>query len=469
MNRSELAQVEAAAVNALERYSEAREAFADAGEDPRLFAGFVTQLLGECDHLGLEQIPIGQALRAGLMVQRLRSRGLGLERLLELSMAIVVAISRSIGGERLSLLGQDLVLVFTRSYRDAEAADQREQQRELRALISISRAINRTLDPLQVAQAGLSETMQAMGLDAGAIWLFQDGAEHLSLVHTVGVPQGAREQLLAVDVTASEQVAETLRSGEALQFEVNVEEGELAGYRSALLVPLRGSHGPLGLLAVGSRQVRTFEESETGFVAAVADHLALALDHAFEHRLEAHTDYLTGLANRSEFESSVRRELMAAARHRRPVSLMLLDLDLLKTINDRFGHHAGDEAIRTMADVIRKAVRTSDISARLGGDEFAVAMPEAELDQAREVAGRVREALAERNHDGRTPLRLEVSFGLAQWQPGQDYGALFRAADRVLYQDKRRRQARRARQAVPDGRLEGSRTTSDRTSSLATH
>jgi diguanylate cyclase (GGDEF)-like protein len=143
---------------------------------------------------------------------------------------------------------------------------------------------------------------------------------------------------------------------------------------------------------------------------------------------------------------------------------MLLDLDLLKAINDRFGHHAGDEAIRVVAEVIRSAVRTSDISARLGGDEFAVAMPAAELSQAREVASRIRESLLGWNRGGRTPVALELSFGLAEWQPGQDYGALFRAADRVLYQDKRRHQARRAREAGQAGSPEGSKRSSDRAS-----
>ena len=464
INSTQIARAEAAAVSSLDRFPEARDAFSDSGENARAFAELVARMVAECDHLGLDEIPLRQAFQVGLVVERLRGRGLGLEQLLELSMAVVAAVARALTGERASHLGRAMVLVLTRSYLDAQAAEQREQQRELRALISISRAVNRTLDPLQVARAGLNETIHAMSLDAGGIWLVLDGAAHLSLVHTVGVPAAARGQLQAIDLTASEVVAETLRTGEPVQFPVTAGDPAFAAYRSALLVPLRGKHGPLGLFAVGSDKARTFDESETGFVSAVADQLAAALDHAFEHRLEAHTDYLTGLANRSEFESSVKRELAGAGRHRRPLSLMLLDLDLLKAINDRFGHHAGDEAIRVVAEVIRSAVRTSDISARLGGDEFAVAMPAAELSQAREVASRIRESLLGWNRGGRTPVALELSFGLAEWQPGQDYGALFRAADRVLYQDKRRHQARRAREAGQAGSPEGSKRSSDRAS-----
>ena len=234
------------------------------------------------------------------------------------------------------------------------------------------------------------------------------------------------------------------------------------------MVPLRGSHGQVGLLAVASRRERIFDEAEISFVSAISDHLASALDHAFEHRREAHTDYLTGLANRSEFETSVRRELAAVNRHGRPLSLMLMDLDELKKINDRFGHHAGDEAILLVAQVIRKAVRTSDISARLGGDEFGIAMPDADLGHAGEVVTRIQGALREQNLSGATPHNLELSFGLAEWQPGQEYAELFEVADRNLYRDKRRHVARRARQVALDGKLEESKAPSPSTSSPAT-
>ena len=234
----------------------------------------------------------------------------------------------------------------------------------------------------------------------------------------------------------------------------------LSPYRGTLLVPLNGSLEQIGLLAVGSFRPRDFSEAEIAFVTAVADHLAAALDHAFEHRREAHTDYLTGLANRSEFESSVRRELAAVIRHRRPLTLMLMDLDLLKKINDGLGHHTGDEAIRTIGAVIRKAVRTSDLSARLGGDEFGVLMPETDITQANEAMARIQDLLHEQRISGLAPL--ELSFGLAEWQPGFEYADLFLVADQNLYRDKRRHQARRARRArrIGNGRLGASKPSS---------
>ena len=468
MNSTELERADHAAIQALDRLTDTCQAFIDHGEDPKGFAQLLARIVIESDRHGLEEIPIEQALRAGVAAERVREEGLGLDVLLELSLAVVSGISRDLGRARIDRLGRALVLVVTRSYLDAEVAEHQEQKQELRALISISRAVNRTLDPVQVAEAGLRETLRAMRLDAGGIWLAQGGLENLMLVHTMGVADAVLDRLRGINMLANDPVKQAIAAHTAVQFTVEVDDPVLAAYRSAVLVPLRGSHGLVGLLAVGSRRERIFDEAEIGFLTAISEHLAAALDHAFEHRREAHTDYLTGLANRSEFETAVRRELAAVSRHGRPLSLLLMDLDLLKKINDRFGHHSGDEAILAVAHVIRKAVRTSDISARLGGDEFGIAMPEAGMSHAAEVVTRIQAALREQSLTGAAPHELELSFGLAELQSGQDYTDLFEIADRNLYRDKRRHVARRARQAAADGKLARSQESSRSSSSPLT-
>lgn len=164
---------------------------------------------------------------------------------------------------------------------------------------------------------------------------------------------------------------------------------------------------------------------------------------AYQHRQEAMHDYLTGLANRAAFDTAMQRELARARRHGRPLALLLLDIDDLKGINDRYLHHTGDEAIRAVAQIVARAVRASDICARLGGDEFGVAMPEAAQGQAQEVASRIRAALVEFNRERRLPQPLELSIGLAEWDLNQPYAELFDSADKRLYAEKRRHKARR--------------------------
>ncbi len=468
MNHIDVERAEAAAVQALGALDDARHAFTEHGEDPRRFARMLARIVVESDAALSDEIPLDQSLRAAVAAERLRAEGLRLDHLLELSMAVAAAVARELRHDRISGLGRALVLVLTRAYLDAQVAEHQEQKQELRALIGISRAVNRTLDPYQVAEAGLRETLRAMGLDAGGIWLNEGNGGGLALVHSVGVSPEVQDRLQSVDLESSEEVMAVLSGRAAAQFGVVAQDPLRGAYGSTVVVPLRTAHGEVGLLAVGSRRERTFDESEVGFAAAVADHLAAALDHAFEHRREAHTDYLTGLANRSEFETAVRRELAAMQRHHRPLSLVLMDLDQLKRINDQSGHHAGDEAIRTVAQVIRKAVRTSDLSARLGGDEFGIAMPDTGLEQAGEVVARIEDALRGRTAGADAPIALELSFGATESQPGLEYRELFDVADRLLYREKRRHQARRARRAARDGRLRESKASFPLTSSRAT-
>lgn len=461
MSTLDLERAEAAALRAVRRLPDARSAFTYLGEDPDAFGSLLARVLVDSEREGLDEIPIAQALRAGVAAEHLWEIGLRLDVALELSMAVTAAIRHELGEERVNALGRSLLLVLTRSYLEAEAAEQGERQQRLHALISISRAVNRTLDPNEVAEAGLRETLRAMNLDAGGIWLTR--GENLVLAHTAGLPERVVERLKQEELMGREPISTAIREGTPIQFDVETDDPLLAAYRSTLIVPLRSAGMPLGLLAVGSRRRRAFDESEVGFVSAISDHLAGALDLAFEHRREAHTDFLTGLANRSEFESAVRRELAAVRRYKRPLSLMVMDLDELKQINDTHGHHAGDEAIRSVARVIRKTVRTSDISARLGGDEFGVAMPEAGLAQASEVAARIRDAV--RKPNPATGASIEVSFGMAELGPEQSYQDLFDMADRNMYREKRRHAARRQAAA---GRLGGSKASSPSTSSAAT-
>ena len=468
MNQSNVELAEAAAVEALGRLDEARLAFDRHGEDPRRFARMLARIVVESDAAGALEIPIEQSLRASIAADRLRQEGLRLDHLLELSMAVAAAVARELRYDRISALGRALVLVLTRAYLDAQVAEHQEQKEELRALIGISRAVNQTLDPVEVAGAGLRETLRAMSLDAGGIWLNEGNGGGLALVHSIGLSRGAHDRLLAVDLETRAEVMAALSGRAPAQFGAGATDLLLGGQGSTVMVPLRTAHGEDGLLAVGSRRERVFDAAEVGFAAAVAEHIASALDHAFEHQREAHTDYLTGLANRSEFETSVRRELAALQRHHRPLSLVLMDLDQLKRINDESGHHAGDEAIRTVAHVIRKAVRTSDLSARLGGDEFGIAMPDTGLEQAAEVVARIQDALRGKTAGADPRIELELSFGATESQPGQDYQEIFDIADRLLYREKRRHQARRARRAARDGRLEESKTSSLSTSSPAT-
>jgi len=151
------------------------------------------------------------------------------------------------------------------------------------------------------------------------------------------------------------------------------------------------------------------------------------------------TDPLTGLSNARGLHDRLDAELARLRRYRTPLSLLLVDLDGLKAINDQHGHRAGDQAIRTVADVIRSQLRDTDLGARWGGDEFAVLAPSTSRAAALALAERIRTLILERGE----PRRLSGSVGVATVDPNTDGGALdsamlMRAADAALYEAKRR-------------------------------
>src|SRR5437667_2307695 len=154
---------------------------------------------------------------------------------------------------------------------------------------------------------------------------------------------------------------------------------------------------------------------------------------------EARTAPNTELANMKHWNQVAQAEVERARRFRRPLTVVLADLDLLRDINNRHGHLTGDQMIRRVADAIRGALREDDVPARFGGDEFAILMPETTLPEAMTVAERVRrgvEAIGLKVSDGLT-VGASVSIGVAQFPGhGRTASELLAAADRAVYQAK---------------------------------
>src|SRR5690348_6242115 len=330
---------------------------------------------------------------------------------------------------------------FIRGYLDFTESKHRARQTELHGLYHIASALGRSLDVNEIAEVGLRETLKVLGLQAGAVWI-REGAR-LRLAKTIGMQPGEEEEFSESGRSGTTRVVE-VSSGPA---ESRVDR--IAGEWLAIRAELRTKGVLLGAMTVATRSPRTFEPSDLEFVAAVADHVAVALDRARQHTKEARTDYLTGLANRPEFERAIDRAVASADRHKRRLALMMLDLDNLKDINDTYGHHVGDEAIRVLASELQRAVRATDTCGRLGGDEFGVAMPDADERDAREIGIRVREALEHLNRTSKLPVRVEFSIGITAWRQGLDWQAMYQVADKALYVDKRRRHAAKKRLERP--------------------
>jgi diguanylate cyclase (GGDEF)-like protein len=153
-------------------------------------------------------------------------------------------------------------------------------------------------------------------------------------------------------------------------------------------------------------------------------------------RRMAMTDSLTEVYNARAFFDFLEKEMARGRRYKRPISLMYLDLDNFKSINDTFGHQTGDSALEIVAATLKNSVRSTDIVARLGGDEFAVLLPETAEDDARTIAQRARENMAREMSARRWPLSFSVGLSTCRDELCTA-DELVRNADDLMYQVKR--------------------------------
>jgi diguanylate cyclase (GGDEF)-like protein len=198
----------------------------------------------------------------------------------------------------------------------------------------------------------------------------------------------------------------------------------------------------LGLMGVGSYSSRRFSERDVKLLGAIANQIGMAIDNAqlYEQALElAFTDGLTGLYNRRYLMEQIEREFNRVERSDGSLSLMMIDLDGLKGINDRFGHHEGDSVLRGLGSIIKANTRASDVAARWGGDEFMLLTPETTSNGARRIGERIRTQVEQYRPkmDGEE-VAISISVGIALY-PGHasDVTQLLQRVDEAMYQAKR--------------------------------
>jgi len=155
-----------------------------------------------------------------------------------------------------------------------------------------------------------------------------------------------------------------------------------------------------------------------------------------EHiRHQAQTDDLTGLMNRRHFRQKADTEMRRSARHNPPLSIMMVDIDRFKQVNDTYGHPVGDIVLRKVAIEIQQSLRDHDLLCRWGGEEFLLLLPESDLDATRVLAERIRVNIAQLTFD-EIPNHITVSIGLAKVDPNQPLKVTTQIADKALYQAK---------------------------------
>ena len=319
--------------------------------------------------------------------------------------------------------------------------DARQESRRSRLLAEISS----TIDLDAVLERALATAVGLPGVDAAMISLSD---EEEALVATAGMSseEAARQPVSHPSGDAARAVRIAYR------YDDRHEEGPPARLiQGGIAVPLRdGDNEPTGTLAVFWRgSGRMASDDELAGLEELAASCGPAIRNAQRFREAsklADLDALTNLHNRRYFHETLAREVARAERYDRPLTLIVIDIDDFKAINDRIGHLEGDAVLATAAERLRSAVRGADVPCRIGGDEFGVILPEVGLGEAEPLSRRIQLAVGSGAIE--PAERVHVSAGIAELRHGDDAIALFQRADAALYRAK---EAGKSQVRVADG------------------
>jgi diguanylate cyclase (GGDEF)-like protein len=329
--------------------------------------------------------------------------------------------------------------------------DMRRATDRMARLLAMSSDLSRTLDPRTVADLMARHLCEAAGADEAAISYWDPERDTvLSWGYHPPQPSGVLQPEFALaDFPLTRRVLE-----EGLTVHIDVHDGEAdehevehlleTGFASLAMLPLVAGGRSVGLVELMSVESVVLDPDGLDLVRAMANEAAFALENArlYERaQALADRDPLTDFLNHRAFHERLGDELLRAQRARRPVGLLMIDLDGFKLVNDTRGHPVGDQVLRWTAERIRSAIRAADVPARYGGDEFVVILPDADLGAARIAGGRIMEAFVGEGFAAgdAAPVPIGVSVGVAAFpSDGRSPSDLVAAADRALYRVKRR-------------------------------
>jgi diguanylate cyclase (GGDEF)-like protein len=343
--------------------------------------------------------------------------------------AVAVWRVRNSADQRVADAVQQLAAGMQETIRDlAQAVETAQSSRadlyvgELAASLDLDEVTQRTLEAASTIQG-----VEAALLDAGA-------PESSRVNAAVGMPveEAAKSAVQLPD-------NDNLRAVEIVyRYRIDdVENSSASRVRSGVVLPMRSDGEAVGSLSAFSRSAGNLGDAQIDELERLAIRAGPALQNArkyAEARALADLDALTGLHNRRFFHETLAREVARAQRYQRRLSLIVLDLDDFKAINDRVGHLAGDAVLAEAAERMLSVVRTADFACRVGGDEFGVVLPESSIGEAELLAGRIARAINSRPITSAGTVNL--SAGVAELRPADRPTDLFERADEALYRAK---------------------------------
>jgi len=301
-------------------------------------------------------------------------------------------------------------------------------------------------EPDALCALGLTHALELTGAACGCVRV-TGAAGPLSIISSVNCDPDYLQQFAQLapgvawaDAVLREGRVHYLSSDAATDATLRLNRRFLHG--SVLLIPLLSPGGAQGLITLRYSRDTPPDEELSEWLRTLGMLLGGSIVNSRLYAMvdaHARTDVLTGLGSRRHFEELLRRELARARRAGSAVSLIMLDVDGLKEINDTWGHVTGDRVLQAVGEVLQET-RASDVAARFGGDEFVLLLPETPVQEAEVVVRRIRQRCEHINAEQRFPFPLRLSIGVRQMTHLDS--DLVSEADAAMYADKRRRAAR---------------------------
>lgn len=318
-------------------------------------------------------------------------------------------------------------------------ADEQRRSRQLAFLNNISRTAISSDDPEHMLAQIANEIHKNFSFDHIGIGLLDKGTKEVEIKAEAGTTAHATGKRIPLGTGILGRVA---RSGERALVQ-NALPGNLTGIlpdsRAVLCIPITYGETLLGVLNVESRDENAFSPQDVLILNTLADLLATALHNAFvfqKLQQQSITDGLTGIKTRRFFWEALSAEWKRASRSGRPFSVVLIDLDKFKEVNDTMGHFEGDLVLARVGRLLEQKSRQSNVVARYGGDEFIVLMPETDSEQGQVLAERLRQWLA--GDPMLAEHKITGSFGVASFpMHGFSIEDIIRVADAGMYVSKR--------------------------------
>ena len=337
-------------------------------------------------------------------------------------------------------------------YRTIEASRREldRQMHSLKILFDIGQSLNFINDLTKLLELILDQAVQVAEAEKGSLMMLDPSRNELEVRVVRGIDKITEEkirngEIKCTSIKLGEGIAgRVARSGRPLLIEdTSTDERFLASSNSnvqnILCVPLKVYEDTLGVINISNKKGgKTFTQEDERIIMSLADQAAVAINNAKLYEL-AVTDSLTKLFIRRHFMQRLEEEFRRSKRYGHKLSLLMMDLDHFKDLNDTYGHQAGDMVLVETSKVFKRSIRTSDIAARYGGEEFCIMLPETNTTGALCIAERLRREVENANiYFQDNNIRTTISIGIATFpnDKPETPQELIRKADEALYKSK---------------------------------